>query len=84
MTDSAPAGQTPAFTAQEFADIITSVSMMTKAEALDAIDTPITEAGIDSLDLELLRATLRKRHNRDVPDAVWLRSRSLRELLDRL
>ncbi len=71
-------------TIEEFVKVILSVSMMTADEARQAIDRPIEAAGIDSLDLELLRTSIEKHLQREISETVWQDSRSLRELLDAL
>ena len=71
-------------TIEELVKVILSVSMMTADEARQAIDRPIEAAGIDSLDLELLRTSIEKHLQREISETVWQDSRSLRELLDAL
>lgn len=45
------------------------------------LERPITDLGIDSIDIVVLRAALEKHFGVDVPDAVWYRFSTLEEAL---
>ncbi len=66
---------------EEFLEIVVSVRDIGGA---DALDLPVRETVLDSLDLAMIRSALEVRLGRPIDDRVWTEATSLRELLDAL
>lgn len=69
---------------EEFIDVMLSVCMATREEAVVMLDRPARELSLDSLDFELLRTALEKRLNRSIDDVLWEKSPNLRHLMESL
>ena len=68
-------------TEEEFLEIVASVRDVGGRAALDV---PVRDTVLDSLDLAMIRSALEVRLGRPIDDGVWTGATSLRQLLDAL